>query len=353
MSFAISNVYVKWHFTCQMTLKWHFKWHCRRHLQYIDISDDILNDISGATLNDITSDILKGPTYNNYFTLSFQYQPLSFNVSITVLPSVKASSPCSTVKPRKSFELYSFQVKYIVQQLYWVIIIQRWKNKNLNLNSVTRRNQDSPPAWMQEAYRPPHSKHSCAILHGGGGGSTPSLARGYPILTRGYPNPCPGGTPSWLGPILGLGYPSEGTWYQSLGYQPRKGPGTSHWGTSWKGNGTSGSIMGWKWGKPPPRVWTGRQLWKQYLPVVLRTQAVINTFVLFVSANSSSMRPEIPNSSSIASSILAWNSNSTNLQEWNIFIDEFNLKQKRKEHINNKLPFFRLLPCPVAVFYFF
>ena len=46
------------------------------------------------------------------------------------------------------------------------------------------------------------------------------------------------------------------------------------WGTHWKGHGTSGSIMGWRWGTPP-WVWTDWRLWKQYLPIVLRTRAVI------------------------------------------------------------------------------
>ena len=54
-----------------------------------------------------------------------------------------------------------------------------------------------------------------------------------------------------------------------MGYPARKGPGTSHWGSpqkgcrtsgskyyglemgySQKGHGTSGSIMGWRWGTP-------------------------------------------------------------------------------------------------------
>ena len=41
----------------------------------------------------------------------------------------------------------------------------------------------------------------------------------------------------------------ERNWYQSLG-TPRKGLGASHWGTPQKGHGTSGSIMGWRWGTP-------------------------------------------------------------------------------------------------------
>ena len=36
-----------------------------------------------------------------------------------------------------------------------------------------------------------------------------------------------------------------------MGYPP-SWPGTSRWGTPQKGHGTSGSIMGWRWGTPPP-----------------------------------------------------------------------------------------------------
>ena len=105
--------------------------------------------------------------------------------------------------------------------------------------------QESPPAWTQEAHRPLCSKYSlwCPIP-----GSTPSLL---------------GGTPSLL-----VGTPSL-TWHRGTpSLTPRKGLGTSHWGTPlnrkdmeqvevlWdgdgvppKGHGTSGSIM------PLPQVW--------------------------------------------------------------------------------------------------
>ena len=56
--------------------------------------------------------------------------------------------------------------------------------------------------------------------------------RGYPILTW------LGGThPVWVPLHLGLEYPLEGTRDQS-------------WGYSQKGHGTSGSIMGYRWGTP-------------------------------------------------------------------------------------------------------
>ena len=46
----------------------------------------------------------------------------------------------------------------------------------------------------------------------------------------------------WVPPIWDLGTPHA--WV--LGFS-QKGHGASHWGTPWKRNGTSGSIMGWRW----------------------------------------------------------------------------------------------------------
>ena len=138
----------------------------------------------------------------------------------------------------------------------------------------------SPPAWTQEAYRPPRIKNSicCPILgvphpwlggipHPGWGyltpgqgvpqswlGGTPSLARvpltwhcwgytipgweypipgwGYPIPSQGTPHLTSLGLPHpWLGypqpgtvyPLARTGYTfQEGTWDQSLGYPPEK-----------------------------------------------------------------------------------------------------------------------------------
>ena len=56
------------------------------------------------------------------------------------------------------------------------------------------------------------------------------------MLSQGVPHPWP----RW-----DWGTPPSGTVVP-----PSKGPGTLHWGTSWKGHGTSGSIMGWRWGTP-------------------------------------------------------------------------------------------------------
>ena len=98
------------------------------------------------------------------------------------------------------------------------------------------------------------------------GGGTPYLGStsswGTPILTWPGETPCLAkGVPlSWCTPHLGLGHPPVRNLGPVTGY-PQKGPDTSR------------SIMGWIWGTPP-RVWTDRCLWKQYLPVVLCTRAV-------------------------------------------------------------------------------
>ena len=87
-------------------------------------------------------------------------------------------------------------------------------------------------------------KVRCLLSYPGGGGS--------PITGWGVPHPWPGRYP-----ISGRGTPWEGT---------------SHWGTlperTWDQWKYYGMEMGY------PRVWTDRRLWKQYLPVVLRTRAV-------------------------------------------------------------------------------
>ena len=83
--------------------------------------------------------------------------------------------------------------------------------------------QESPPAWTQEAYRPPHSKCSLCWLgtsasHGGGG--TPSShGRGLPhlVMVGGVPHPVMVGRypiQSWWG-----GYPIQSCWGYP-GYPP-------------------------------------------------------------------------------------------------------------------------------------
>ena len=51
------------------------------------------------------------------------------------------------------------------------------------INSENSFEQEGPPAWTQEAYRPPRSKHTLCCLGGGGGGTYPR--QGVPTLGRG------------------------------------------------------------------------------------------------------------------------------------------------------------------------
>ena len=85
------------------------------------------------------------------------------------------------------------------------------------------------------------------------GEGTPSLSWpevSHPVLARGVPH-------------LGLGYLPAWDWVR-----PGKNIGPVEvnigwrWGTLRKWQGTSGSIMGCRWGTP---LWTERHLWKQYI----------------------------------------------------------------------------------------
>ena len=133
--------------------------------------------------------------------------------------------------------------------------------------------QESPPAWTQEAYRPPCRKCSlCCSPNGGypiqswqggyliqswpGGYPIQSWPGGYPIQSwvRGYPSPC-----SDLGPDLDGGLPQvfspPGPGMGLLPPCPDLGWGTPSvqtWDGSWSG-------MGYP---PPPQVWTD---WNYYL----------------------------------------------------------------------------------------
>ena len=140
--------------------------------------------------------------------------------------------------------------------------------------------QESPPAWTQEAYRPPCSEYSfCCptrVPPRGGtqvrvppwGGTQTPRGRGYPGL----------GTPpgAWVPPHLDLGTPPPqgglGTPPGGSGYPP--GGGTQTWvpppGGVWVP--PQGGTRTWV-----PPLWTDKHLWKQYLPIVLRTRAVIKT----------------------------------------------------------------------------
>ena len=92
------------------------------------------------------------------------------------------------------------------------------------------KKQDSPPAWTQEAYRPPGGKHTLFYPRWGGGtypgGRVPTLVGGtysgrggtypgggVPTLVGGY-LPWLGGTyPRWGVPTLGGGVPTLGRGY--------------------------------------------------------------------------------------------------------------------------------------------
>ena len=89
-------------------------------------------------------------------------------------------------------------------------------------------------------------------------GGTPSWPRLWSTMKWGTPPHQDWGTPTsgtGVPPGLGLGYPHLwlGYPYPELWYPLRKGPGTSHWSTPWKGHRTSESIMGWRWGIPPKK----------------------------------------------------------------------------------------------------
>ena len=107
--------------------------------------------------------------------------------------------------------------------------------------------------------------------------STPSvvLSKGYPSQPQGVPHAWLGSTPMWGSPCPDLagvphpwGYPIHREGNLGLGYpmdlrpvtgvpHPRKDMGTVEvlWDGGgyppWKGHGTSGSIMGWRWGTLP------------------------------------------------------------------------------------------------------
>ena len=153
--------------------------------------------------------------------------------------------------------------------------------------------QESPPAWTQEAYRPPCSEYSfCCPTRvpppGGvpdpgtppGGGTWP----GYP--PGGVPDP---GTPrggTWPGYPPGGGYltrvPPQGGYLTRV--PPRGGPGNPPGGGTWPGypptSWHSGKCCKALWDMGTPPLWTDRlmdgQTRVKTLPsLVLRTRAVI------------------------------------------------------------------------------
>ena len=124
-------------------------------------------------------------------------------------------------------------------QMPWLSSVRTWP-------AEIYYKQESPPAWTQEAYRPPRSK--CSLCCSVGGVPHPDLARGgggvpHPDLT--WSNPPP--------PPPGPGYHPERTWDQWCGKEPGTGV------PPWKGHGTSdlGKNMGL--GYPPSQMWTDKQ----------------------------------------------------------------------------------------------
>ena len=102
----------------------------------------------------------------------------------------------------------------------------QWADEWLLRRHENTEQNKVPPAWTQEAYRPPRSKYSlcCSVLGGGGrpqswlgGGGTPSpdLTGGYssPVLVRGPRTGAPTGQ-DWGTPL------PERTWEQWPGQEP-------------------------------------------------------------------------------------------------------------------------------------
>ena len=148
--------------------------------------------------------------------------------------------------------------------------------------------QESPPAWTQEAYHPPCSDYSFCCPNWvpppswpGPGGTLP----GYP------PSKVPpSGVPPWAG------YPPAGYPTPPAGYPPRclphgiLGNVAKHYGiwvpppvsAPWHSGKCCKAL--WDMGTPPvDRQIDGckdRRVSKHYLPVVLRTRAVIMPFTI-------------------------------------------------------------------------
>ena len=116
--------------------------------------------------------------------------------------------------------------------------------------------QESPPAWTQEAYRPRRIKYLLSYPGcGGGTGGTPSLARVPPILTW-----MGGGVTPFCSDLARSGVPPILTWDQSLGYLPERIR------DQWK---YYGMEMGYP--PPPPRF---EQTANMTSRLVLRTRSV-------------------------------------------------------------------------------
>ena len=138
--------------------------------------------------------------------------------------------------------------------------------------------QESPPAWTQEAYRPPCSDYSFCCHNWVPSPPTPSWLQG--------------GYPTWIPPPAGYplaGYPPGWTTPTPLSRVPLPPGKVPLPGWTWQGTppgclprGILGNVAK-HYGIWVPPLWTDRLMdgWKDrcvskhYLPVVLRTRAVI------------------------------------------------------------------------------
>ena len=164
---------------------------------------------------------------------------------------------------------------------HWRLVIRLWKSSHRK-----KLQQESPPAWTQEAYRPPHS-HSKSLLFRGGGGSldkknfsglnmyqAKSGVKNFSLGGRGgslnkkiFPGlnmyQAKSGVKNlslywdWVPPLdLDLGLPPTWTWDP-----PDLRPGTPQ---PWLGPGTllpgPGTPPDLRPGTPPPPPWPGTPL---------------------------------------------------------------------------------------------
>ena len=106
-----------------------------------------------------------------------------------------------------------------------------------NKNYIIHK-QASPPAWTQEAYRPPRSKYMLCCCSWGNPPPRPDMGPGW----GGYPHSADGGYPH---PDLGRGYP-----------YPDLGPGLGG-GASWTWDGVPPPSWIWDGGIPLSWTWDG------------------------------------------------------------------------------------------------
>ena len=180
--------------------------------------------------------------------------------------------------------MYLQQNKSFSSVVKWYEFINMRHNLCTSVHAVIfkpQEQQDSPPAWTQEAYGPPCSKYSLCCPNW-----VPPPAR-VPPLARVPPRP--GYPPARVPPQLDLpGYPpGQGTPPAGPArVPPRPGypPGWTCQGTPPAAPWHSGKCCKalWDMGTPPVDRqidgwmdgWMDRRVSKHYLPVVLRTRAV-------------------------------------------------------------------------------